>query len=535
MSMFIRRKPNVSGSISIQVLTKTKERRQKVVKTIGVGRSSVEIARLEQKARDFIDESNGPFIPGLFGDSSEVVAYLQAMSNSQIQVIGPELIYGELYDHMGYGGLGNEMFRNLVICRLFNPGSKLKTIDYLYRYLHIHISPASVYRFLDRLCVRGAASACPSGCDAERRGDSAAGMGAAGIKEDVERITFDYTRQVVGGEICVCFYDMTTLYFEAAEEDELRRYGFSKDGKNACPQIFLGLLVASGGNPIGYEIYEGNTSESRTIVPLVKRLSGRFGLDKPVVVADSGLLTKKNMAELEADGYQYIIGARPKNESEAIRDRIMALGLQDGDIAEICKGGNVRLILSMSAKRGKKDAYNRQRGLSRLQRNLGSGRLTKQHINKRGYNKYLKLTGNTTVSIDMAKFNADALWDGIKGYVTNTELPKEKIIENYGNLWYIERAFRLNKCDLAARPIYHRLRNRIEGHMCICFTAYAIMLELDRRLRKSKSTMSVYRAQELTRNMYALTCELPNNSTTRIILKMTEEQQELYDAVKNYC
>ena len=99
------------------------------------------------------------------------------------------------------------------------------------------------------------------------------------------------------------------------------------------------------------------------------------------------------------------------------------------------------------------------------------------------------------------------MWDGIKGYVTNTELPKEKIIENYGNLWYIERAFRLNKCDLAARPIYHRLRNRIEGHMCICFTAYAILLELDRRLRKSKSSLTVYRAQEVTRNMYALTCE----------------------------
>lgn len=517
LCMFIRRKPNASGSISVQVVEKTKLRQQKVVRTIGVARGAAEVEALERRARDFIEESQGPFLPGMFDDSSSIHAFLESIGNGQIQVIGPELVFGKLYDEIGYGALDNELFRHLVVCRLFNPGSKLKTIDYLDRYLHVHYTPSRIYRFLDDLCLRQS---------------SGSGKAAPDIKEQVERISYLHTLKVVGGAICVCFYDMTTLYFESSEEDELRRYGFSKDGKNACPQIFLGLLVAAGGNPIGYEIFEGNTSESRTLIPMIRKLSDRFDFGKPVVIADSGLLTKNNISELERDGYQYILGARPKNETVAIRNQILQMKLSDGDLAEIDKGAGVRLIVSMSTKRAHNDAHNRQRGLARLQKNLGSGKLTKQNINNRGYNKYLVMKGKVEIAIDMEKFNADAQWDGIKGYITNTSLSKEEIIGNYGNLWLIERAFRLNKGDLAARPIYHRLRNRIEGHICVCFTAYTILLELDRRLAKAKSRLTVYRAQELTKNMYALTCVLPNwNTPKRFVFKMTKEQQELINAV----
>ena len=142
------------------------------------------------------------------------------------------------------------------------------------------------------------------------------------------------------------------------------------------------------------------------------------------------------------------------------------------------------------------------------------------------------MEGDVTISIDMDKYNRDAAWDGIKGYVTNTELPAREVIEKYSNLWYIERAFRFNKSDLAVRPIYHRLRNRIEGHICICFTAYAILLELERILKAGNSKLTVYSAQELTRSMYALNCELPyTRKPKRIILGMSSEQQELYDLV----
>jgi len=213
---------------------------------------------------------------------------------------------------------------------------------------------------------------------------------------------------------------MTTLYFEAADEDDLRKAGFSKDGKHSNPQIILGLLVASGGNPIGYEIYEGNIYEGNTIVPLVKALAERFGFGKPVVVADSGLLSKKNIEALTSDGYEYILGARHKSESDDMKDRILSLDLKYGDIKEVDKGNGVRLILSSSEKRAHKDKRMREKGLARLQKKVKSGKLTKQNINNRGYNKYLRLDGTVDVSIDMAKFEADAVWDGIKGRVSSS-------------------------------------------------------------------------------------------------------------------
>lgn len=512
--MFVRRKQNRSGSISVQVVEKSKDRRQVVLKSIGSGRTEDEIQELERRGYDYIDSFQGPMLPGFSEDDNSLENFLSSIVNNQIQVIGPELIFGTIFDRLGYNAIEYPMFRHLVICRLFNPGSKLKTVEYLADYLHITCSVDKIYRFLDELCLR-------------HQNDA-----QSGIKEQVEQITFEHTKQVVGGKIAVCFYDMTTLYFEAAEEDELRHHGFSKDGKHACPQIFLGLLVTTGGNPIGYDIFEGNTVESRTLIPMIQKLSQKFGLGKPVVIADSGLLTKGNIAALQEKGYEFILGARPKNESQEIKTKILGMALSDGMITEIDKDDGVRLIVSCSAKRALKESHNRKRGLERLQKSLGSGKLTKQNINNRGYNKYLKMDGNVKISIDIEKFNADAAWDGLKGYVTNTSLTAKEVIGNYSNLWGIERAFRFNKSDLAVRPIFHRLRNRIEGHLCICFTACTILLELERMLKQSQTGISIYEARELTRKMYALNCELPKTrQIKRYILRMNERQSMLYNLV----
>ena len=145
------------------------------------------------------------------------------------------------------------------------------------------------------------------------------------------------------------------------------------------------------------------------------------------------------------------------------------------------------------------------------------------------------MEGEIKISIDMDRYENDIAWDGIKGYITNTELNKEEVIKNYGNLWYIERAFRLSKTDLKVRPIYHRLRNRIEGHICICFTAYTILLELERILKENDSSITLQRAQELTKTMYQLTYQLPQSGQVKnVILKMDPEQLMLYQLVNNY-
>ena len=431
------------------------------------------------------------------------------MKNSQVQVIGPELVFGKIYDSIGFNQIENELFRHLVITRLFHPGSKLKAIDYLQRFLGISKDISEIYRFMDRLSNQ--------------------------LKEQVEQIAFEHTKKVLGGEISIVFYDLTTLHFEAADEDDLRRTGFSKVGKHKNPQIYLGLLVGLHGFAIGYDIFEGNIYEGHTLLPTIQKFEERYKLDKPVIIADAGLLNKDNINMLEANGYQYILGARIRNESKKVKDRILNEKWRDGHAISIKKGKGQRIVVAYSDKRASKDRHNRERGLSRLEKNLKRGRLTKANINNRGYNKYLRLIGDVRVEIDYGKYNADQCWDGLKGYVTNTALRARQIIDNYNNLWMIEKAFRISKTDLKIRPIYHRIRHRIESHICISFTAYSIYKELERLLQVENSSLSVNRAAELTHNMYQLNITLPESKHQEtILLQMDQEQANLYQIILKY-
>ena len=265
--MFVRKKINKSGSTTVVIVEKNSARQQRVVKNFGSSKDATIIQRLVKQAEDYIVAHTKPELPFIDHEEQYLHDFLHSLTNSQIQVIGPELIFGALYERIGYGAIQSEMFRHLVICRLYNPGSKLKTVDYLARYLHQHYTEDRIYRFLDNLCYRKELE------DDKSKEKKSKKKEGADIKTQVEQISFAHTKQAVGGQIDICFYDMTTLYFEAASEDEIRKCGFSKDGKHSCPQIFIGLLVASGGNPIGYEIFEGNIAESKTFIPLVKRLA----------------------------------------------------------------------------------------------------------------------------------------------------------------------------------------------------------------------------------------------------------------------
>ena len=370
-----------------------------------------------------------------------------------------------------------------MIARLAFPLSKLKTTDYLYRYQGVSLGIDSVYLFLDKLNDR--------------------------LKEQAEQIAYRHTLKLLRGKITIVFYDMTTLYFEASDEDDLRKTGFSKDGKHQQPQIYLGLLVGLGGYAIGYDIFEGNIYEGHTLIPTIQKFEKKFNLSKPIVVADAGLLSNDNIQLLEKNNYQYILGARIKNESNTIKKQILKTSLADGQSIAIKKNRTTRLIIAYSNKRASKDEHNRKRGLARLKKSIQSKKLTKAQINNRGYNKYLKMEGDVKIEIDYEKFNEDKQWDGLKGYITNSKLPSTKIIDNYKNLWQIEKAFRISKTDLRIRPIYHRLRNRIEAHICIAFAAYAIYKELERVLYKHKAPFSIKRAAELTHTIYQLNIILP--------------------------
>lgn len=354
------------------------------------------------------------------------------------------------------------------------------------------------------------------------------------LKPTVEQIAFAHTKRVLNNDISVVFYYMTTLYFEASDEDDLRKTGFSKDGKHSHPQIFLWLLVALEGYAIGYDIFEGNIYEGHTLIPTIEKISEKFNLSKPIVVADAGLLSNSNIKELQKNGYHFILGARIKNETETIKNKIFQTQLKHNETAIIEKSNELKLILAYSDKRAEKDEHNRKKGLEGLEKKIKSGKLTKSNINNRGYNKYLKMKGEIDVSIDREKFDKDGKWDGLKGYITNCDLKPKEIIENYKNLWHIEKAFRMSKTDLRIRPIYHRLRKRIEAHICLSFVAYSIYKELERVLKLENYPLSVAKAAELTHNMYQLEILLPESlHTTKILLKMDENQKQLIEIINN--
>jgi len=323
---------------------------------------------------------------------------------------------------------------HLVITRLVYPVSKLKTMNYLYKYKNIFIEKDKIYRYLDKLNSKH--------------------------KERLQRISYRHTFTVLNNEIAIVFYDVTTLYFEIEDEDDLRKSGFSKEGKHQNPQIVLGLLVSTGGYPLGYEIFEGNKFEGHTMLPVIEAFKHKYNLEKLIVVADAGLLSNDNITELQNKGYEYILAARIKNESNVVKKAILSVSLNNAESTIIQKDERTKIIISYSATRARKDEHNRKKGLQKLEKTIASGKLSKKNINNRGYNKYLKLEGDVAVSIDYQKYESDGCWDGLKGYLTNTALTQEEVIENYQQLWVIEKAFRISKTDLKIRPIYHRLKHK---------------------------------------------------------------------------
>ena len=492
--MFIRKKKNRSGSISIQIIKKI-DRINKVIKTIGSSSDPAEIDLLYHKA---LYEMPRLYGTTLFDPPSE--PKVSELSNDNVRVIGPELVFSRIFNHIGFNAIKDDLFKDLCISRITHPGSKLNLSIYLQENNKADVSVDRIYYFMDRLNSR--------------------------YKQQVEEISFRYTKKVLGGKIGIVFYDMTTIYFESSQTDELKETGFSKDGKHQHPQIFLLLFFGKDGYPIWYDIFEGGTYEGHTLIPILEKFEQRFKLDKPIVVADAGLLSTKNIEALKANGYTFILGARIKNESKNIKDQIKGFNLQDGQIEKINKPDDTVLFISYSTKRASKDLSNRERGLKRLEKSLKAGRLTKSNINNRGYNKYLKMEGEIKIDIDYEKFKNDSTWDGLKGYITNTSLPGSEVIDNYNNLWKIEKAFRISKTDLKIRPIYHRLHDRIEAHICISFVSYLLHKELEKALNENNTGISINKAIKAINKMYEIVVD-----HKRILLKNNETQQEIIDLV----
>jgi transposase len=499
--MFIRRKINASGSTSIQIIQKFNGR-NKVLKVIG---SSKIITELEELYHLGLDEikllQKASQLPFYQNTEQQFVQDFKS-SIQQLLLIGPELLLGKIFDEIGFNVIEDELFRHLVITRLVYPVSKLKTTDYLVRHKGIQINVYSIYRYLDKLQRHQI--------------------------EQIKQISLKHTLQLFSGVMNIVFYDVTTLYFESKDEDDFKRMGFSKDGKHQQPQIVLGLLVSKNGYPLDYDIFEGDKYEGDTLIPVIEHFVSKHKVKELIVVADAGLLSQKNMDALQAKQYQYILGARIKNESKAVTKQILALKLKDQQSVILSREDGSKLVVSYKKSRAVNDAKNRKRGFEKLEQKIKSGKLTKQQINNKGYNKYLKIEGEATISIDKEKYKADAKWDGLKGYRTNTTLSKEEVIKQYHELWVVEKTFRISKHDLQIRPIYHQLKRRIEAHICIAFAACKIYKELERQLKEKQTGQTPEQVIDILKTILMVQFKTPySNKIYQELILNSAEQKDL--------
>ena len=483
--MFVRKKKNRSSSTSVVVVDKSRGIFHEL-QTIGISSDEKAISELYLQGKKWIASRKGErdmFV--LYDQQQEEKQATDYLLNNieNILLNGTQLILNQVYRLVGFDAIEDDILKQLVISRLCQPSSKAGTVDYLKSHFDEDVKLHKIYRYLYHLHNT--------------------------LQEKIQQISVEHTRKILGGQIGLVFYDVTTLYFETDYSDDFRSTGFSKDGKHAQPQVVLGLLVSKDGYPLSYSLFNGSQYEGRTMLPIVEDFVQRFNLTDFVVVADSGLMNKTNMLLLESAGYKYIIGARIKNETEEIKQWILSIERADGCFYELGKLPKTRLIIGYSENRAKKDRYNRVKGVSRLKAAYKSGTITKENINKRGYNKFLEISDNVQVVINQRKIDEDEKWDGLKGYLTNTELPSKEVYEQYSGLWVIERAYRVTKGTLELRPMFHFTRKRIEAHVCICFVAYKVYKEMERVLKISGINLSVDKVLNIAKTITTLKIKLP--------------------------
>ena len=302
--MFVRKKNNRSGTVSV-VIVRKQSGVYKEVHTVGISDTG-EVSLLVEQGKEWIHRQEATL--DMFKseqEQSERESAEYVLNNIEnILLNGTQLILNKVYCLIGFDKINDTVLKDLVVARICQPKSKAATVDYLRSYFDEDIYLDKIYRYLDIL--------------------------QSTQQSIIQQISVEHTSKILGGKIGLVFYDVTTLYFETDYGDELRKPGFSKDGKHSQPQIVLGLLVSIGGYPLAYSIHEGNKYEGHTMLPAVEEFVKKFDLKDFVVVADSGLMNKDNIAELESKNYKYILGAKIKTESKEIKSWLFSLQKQDG-------------------------------------------------------------------------------------------------------------------------------------------------------------------------------------------------------------
>lgn len=427
--MRVRKVKNSAGNTVVQI-GYYQGKHFKLVKHLGSAKNQAEEESLLEQAYNFIHR----YQPTLFSRSP-------AIARDDIVPVGyaRESAYRYFSDAFDcvFPEIKDRVIKDLVIIRIVHPASKLESVRLLNEYFGIKYANTSVYRAFLR----------------------------ANKQAFINQLVV-YAKQQLNFDFTLLFYDVTTLYFESTPDEKLKVPGFSKDGKHSQPQILVGLVVDRHGFPVFYQVFKGNTFEGHTMLPIILKFKTTFEVEHLTIVADSAMLSEDNLSILEAHDLTYIVGNRTLGTyRDSLAPVIQRLKLRDNSVCSIAQGRR-QIIYHYSQQREKKDLYEIDKAVTRAQH-------LAKNPSKRTKAKYLKVKAEAA-QVNQELIGKHKFLAGIKSYKTNGNLPPSLVVERYGDLWKIEKSFRMTKHDLKARPIFHRKEEAIQAHILIVFAANAV-------------------------------------------------------------
>jgi len=466
----VRIVPLKSGKHTIQVVSK-RLGRLTVHKHLGTFVSEEQKQSLLEKAREYINSQTGQ--TSLFASSESPPLKDVVITQSR-----PLFLYRllcRIYNHLGFDTGGDPLIRDLIVARIYQPQSKRETKEVLFDCFGVNYPLITIYRHLKKATDKK-------------------------LKEQLQTALIDFAKQGLNDSLKLVFYDVTTLAFDSQFRAGLKDFGFSKDHRFQDVQIVVGLVVNRDGFPLYFDVFSGKTFEGKTFVSTILKIKDVLKNPDLVVIADAAMVSKINIEELDKQSISFIVGARLGSIPVSLQEQISS---ETGEVdlkTTIVDYLGHRLVCQYSKSRAAKDKSDREKQIQKAKDILSTpSKISQRFRFVRGINdKYEVNTG----LIDKAK-----RLEGIKGYLTNTGLSETEVVNRYHDLWKIEKAFRLTKSDLEARPVFLRLDQTITAHLIIVFAGLAIC-----RYLEIKTNMSIQKILKIAQKV--LTHKVTNSQTS---------------------
>ena len=512
----------------VEGIREGKKVKQKIIASLGVIKDPSDLEKLRKLADHLIQKLEKEGLP------PDGKVDLKSLMHKKTTYDGFGIVIDELMQLSGFSEVikkaqGKNKFNveeivKLILAQRFDiPSSKLRTYERQEAHGFFGIDLQHIYRTMDVI---------------------------EHICSEIQTVAFNVSCKLSGGIIDCFFFDVTTLYFESVSQDDLRDFGFSKDQKHHSVQIVLALVVDSQGMPIAYEVFKGNLSETKTLVPVLEALRTRFSINNVTVVCDRGLASKPNVEALQGAQFHFVIATKLKSISKKFKINDLSeykpLSGQEALPAdeqvlvrtmEHPQYPDTLLIATYSPTRANKDKDDRERLIEKLRKKLSGcsdEAAIKKVICNGGYKKFTNIKKGSLLSINEKAIEDDAKWDGFHGIaVSNSSgLTVEQALGRYRDLWRVEEAFRVAKCTLKTRPIFHWVPHRIRAHVLLCFMNLFLERFLELLLKRKETPLTPDRIRYALSGVHTMTFEEPKTQKTgKMRSSLSEDAMIIFNAL----